>query len=212
LILKELSSLAQQVLTGTCANSGDYTFFKGLFMKSTFAKTAAALAVLAFCAGAAQAAPITVVSDLGTLTNSVTFMTPNQIVNPNTAFAFGYSFTVASPYTSLQASINWTPNDPVAGFTGTLYSVSCTGLNCNTTGTLANFASADSLNWKLPNSGYLSVTPGTYAYWFTGTTSDNGGTTGFSGQTTARVPAPAVLGLVGLGLIGMGLGRKARRA
>ena len=196
------------------ADSGGHTFYKGLSMKSTFAKTAAALAVLAFCAGAAQAAPITVANDLGTLTNSVKFMTPNQLVNPNTAFAFGYSFTVASPYTSVQASINWVPNVPITGFTGTLYSVTCTSLNCNTTGTVASFVgSADLLNWKLPNSGYLAVTPGTYAYWFTGTTSaDVDGETGFSGQTTARVPAPAVLGLVGLGLIGMGLGRKARRA
>ena len=195
------------------ADSGGHTFYKGLSMKSTFAKTAAALAVLSVCSGAVNSMPITVESDLGTLVISPTSFGSGKLVAQSTAFAFGYSFTVAAPYTAVSASINWNPNELVPGFSGSLYSVTCSGLSCNTSGAaLASFTSTDGLSWRLPTSGYFGLTPGKYAYYFTGTTDAVGGDTLFTGQSSARVPAPAVLGLVGLGLIGMGLGRKARRA
>lgn len=192
------------------ADSGGHTFYKGLSMKSTFAKTAAALAVIAMCAGAAQATTITVNADLGTLSQGINFF-PNTPIAANTPFNFGFSFTTADPYTSISASMNWLPQTAIPNFAGVLYSVSgCASNVCTVVSALANFSQNGANNWNLPASGNFPTTPGQYAYMFTGTT--GAGNYGFSGQTSADVPAPAVLGLVGLGLIGMGLGRKARRA
>jgi hypothetical protein len=193
-----------------CPKINGYTNSKEIQMKSTFAKTAAALAVLALCSGAAQASTITVNSDLGTLSQGFNFF-PNTVIAANTPFSFGFSFTTANPYTSIASSINWLPQIAIPNFAGVLYSVSgCASNVCTVGSQLASFSQNGDNNWNLPANGNFETTPGQYAYMFTGTTGNQ--SYGFSGQTTADVPAPAVLGLVGLGLIGMGFGRKARRA
>jgi len=179
-------------------------------MKSNLVRSAAALAVMAAFSGSASAVALNVVADVGTLTDDITFLEPNQRVASGALFDFAYSFTVTAPYTSITASMNWVPNEPMASFTGQLYSASCDGLSCTSIGeAIATFTSTDQLNWRLPGSGFLPVAEGTYAYRFYGQNNDVG-RTGFSGQTTARVPAPAALGLVGLGLLGMGISRRRR--
>jgi hypothetical protein len=62
---------------------------------------------------------------------------------------------------------------------------------------LASFCSAVNGNIVLT---YGAITAGYYAFKFT-----SSGTSGYSGQFSARVPAPAALGLVGLGLVGLGV-------
>ena len=179
-------------------------------MKSNLVRSAAALAVMAAFSGSASAVALNVVADVGTLTDDITFLEPNQRVASGAPFDFAYSFTVTAPFTSITASLNWVPNSPVKSFTGELYSVSCVLLSCTPSGSaIATFTSSDQLNWKLPGSGFLPVAEGTYAYRFYGENNSDG-KTGFSGQTTARVPAPAALGLVGLGLLGMGISRRRR--
>jgi len=191
-------------------------------MKSMFSRTAMSLAMLAACSGSALAATVNLNGDLGTLEESATFL-PGLSFAKNTAISFGWSFTVAAPYTSIEASINWTPNTVIPDFAGTLYSVSgcSTGPggsaagSCTTVANLASFVQNGSNGFNLPDNfgGQISLTPGTYAYYFTATTPDSGNGAkpwGFSGQTRADVPAPAALGLVGLGLLGMGLSRRRR--
>ena len=121
----------------------------------------------------------------------------------NGAFTQVYFFNLLSNASSLSANYNWDPAGST-GVTGALYASNMSG---DLTGpSLAAFTVDGTRNL---NFSYGAITAGYYAFSFAGTAV---GSPTFSGQVSARVPAPAVLGLVGIGLVGLGLARKARRA
>jgi hypothetical protein len=119
------------------------------------------------------------------------------------AFTQVYYFNLLSNAGSLSANYNWSP-DGSSGVAGTFYSSNNSGALLGPS--LGSFTPDGSRNL---NFSYGAITAGYYAFQFTGT-SANAPT--FSGQVSARVPAPAVIGLVGFGLLALGLARQARRA
>jgi hypothetical protein len=220
---KKILVVACHMLRYACPRMDGYTNLKEAQMKSTFAKTAAALAVLALCSGAAQAVALTgIQADKGVVGPAGITDMEYKGVPINTAFEFGWLFQIAAPRTAFSYSLNWNPNAPHEFFpsiTGTVYNVNgtCTGIiGCDGTAIGSFVKSGNNLNFPSNTfADFANLGAGNYAVYFTGTTPNVpvGNVYNFSGQgSSADVPAPAVLGLVGLGLIGMGFGRKARRA
>jgi hypothetical protein len=121
----------------------------------------------------------------------------------NGAFTQVYFFNLLSNASSLSANYNWDPAGST-GVTGALYASNSSGALLGSS--LGSFTVDGSRNL---NFSYGAITAGYYAFSFAGTAAAS---PTFSGQVSARVPAPAVLGLVGIGLVGLGLARKARRA
>ena len=142
------------------------------------------------------------------LTNAPTFI-PGKAPAAG-AFEYYFQFDVAAPYTNISATYNFNPSGSVTGFTGEVVSVSgCTGTPINdcTIGSVVGTFSSSSAT-ELTLSG-LALAVGSYAYHFTGSSN---GSTGLSGQTSASVPAPAVLGLLAIGMMGVGVGTRRRQA
>lgn len=121
----------------------------------------------------------------------------------NGDFTQVYFFNLLSNASSLSANYNWDPAGST-GVTGAFYASNSAGDLSGAS--LAAFTVDGSRNL---NFSYGAITAGYYAFSFGGTAVSS---PTFSGQVSARVPAPAVLGLVGIGLFGLGLARKARRA
>ena len=154
----------------------------------------------AMIASTSMAAPI----DAGSLAVPTIPAASLPFFSPATgAFTQVYYFNLLSNAGSLSANYNWSPDGP-SGVAGTFYSSNNSGALLSAS--LGSFTQDGSRNL---NFSYGAITAGYYAFQFTGT-SANAPT--FSGQVSARVPAPAVIGLVGFGLLALGLARQARRA
>ena len=153
----------------------------------------------AMIASTSMAAPI----DAGSLAVPTIPAASLPFFSPATgAFTQVYYFNLLSSAGVLSANYNWTPDGP-SGVAGTFYSSNNAGALLGAS--LGSFTPDGSRNL---NFSYGAITAGYYAFQFTGI-SVNAPT--FSGQVSARVPAPAVIGLVGFGLLALGLARQARR-
>ncbi len=143
--------------------------------------------MLAAFSGAAVAVPINagsaVVPSIGNPLSGVEATNLNQV----------YFFNLLSNAGNFSASYNSDPVDNT--LSGQLFASNSSGDLIGSA--LASFGSAVNGNIVLT---YGAITAGYYAFQF-----QSQGTSGYSGQFSARVPAPAALGLAGLGLLGLGL-------
>ena len=152
-------------------------------------KAILSIAMLAAFSGAAVAAPI----NAGNV-NVPSFGNFLANVEQSGNLSQVYYFNLLANAGSLSASYN---SDPVVGgMTGQLYASNAAGQLIGSA--LANFGSYTNSAVTL---SYGAITAGYYAFKFDSTSSIGAG---YSGQFSARVPAPAVLGLAGLGLLGLG--------
>lgn len=158
-------------------------------------KVALSLAVFAAFSGAANAAIINVgnvsVPSLGNVLSSETTSNLNQV----------YFFNLLSNAGSLTASYNSDPVDNT--LVGKLYASNSSGALLTQIGSFGPVSGGNVLL------SYGSITAGYYAFQFTSTSASP---ITYSGQFSARVPAPAVLGLAGIGLVGLGLFSRRRTA
>ena len=158
-------------------------------------KAVLSIAMFAAFSGASNAAIINVGSvsapSLGNPLASTTQANLNQV----------YFFNLTNTAGSLSASFNSDPID--SSLIGKLYMSDAAG----TLGMLlSNFAANKDGNVTL---SYGAITAGYYAFQFT---SPSASQITYSGQFSARVPAPAALGLAGLGLLGLGFFSRRRAA
>jgi hypothetical protein len=172
------------------------------------------LAAATFAVAGMTMAPAAFATAVEALTPSPLGLTPTFLPNKApgaAAFDYYFQFDVAAPYTNISANYNFNPAGSVTGFTGTVVSVSgCTGSpinDCTIGSVVGNFVSTSATELTLAG---LNLAAGSYAYHFTGTS--NSGSTGLSGQTSASVPAPAVLGLLAIGMMGVGATSRRRKA
>jgi hypothetical protein len=130
---------------------------------------------------------------------------PSQNVEPGSG-PFDFQFVFRSNVESVFANIN---ASPAVISNATIYQVASIagGAAIGATTMLANTGGG---NWAYT---YSTVVGNYYAVEVEGTAPSgfNAPNALISGQVSP-VPAPAVLGLVGIGLVGLGLARKARRA
>jgi len=159
---------------------------------------AACLAVAASASMAAvivQAAPTTV-----TPTGAVSL--PTQLTTIGGG-AFDYVYTFQSQVGNVFANVNAAPAMITSA---TIFQVS--GLSSSAAiGAPTNLSPTPGGNFAIT---YSTVVGNYYGIEVMGTADRT--TTGFISGQVSPVPAPAVLGLVGIGLVGLGLARKARRA
>ena len=150
-------------------------------------KAILSIAMLAAFSGAAVAAPINV----------------GVVAVPGSAFLQGvtssalsqvYSFQLTASAGSLVATLNSV--DPDNSLRGSLYASNANGDLLGAA--LASTGQAVTGNTVL---SYGAITAGYYALSYTASPSSS---TLYSGQLITRVPAPAVLGLAGIGLLGLG--------
>jgi hypothetical protein len=151
-------------------------------------KAVLSLALFAAFSGVAVAAPINAgsaiaVPSIGNALVGVEATNLNQV----------YFFNMSAPAGNFSASYNSDPVDNTLA--GMFYRSNAAGDLLGSA--LASFGSAVNGNIVL---SYGAITAGYYAFKFT-----SSGSSGYSGQFSARVPAPAALGLAGLGLVGLGL-------
>jgi hypothetical protein len=173
----------------------------------SFLRKAAIVGALSLVASAASAAVIyTNVGPISAPAVSNSFGTNQQL--PGTITDQSFFFQLTSAATSISANYNF---QPVGGMvSGGLYNATSTGAtNGAAIATLA--ATGDSSNYSL-NATFSFVVGNYYALAITQTAAPGNTNTTFSGQIVTKVPAPAVLGLVGIGLLGLGLARKVRRS
>ncbi len=169
---------------------------------SSSLRNAAVAVSLLVAASAASATAINASPFNLTDTTSVGF--GQQSVNPSASFAYEYIFNVPTAIGGVYSNINWSPASTTA--TATLFKSDSAG-NQGVNPTLGTFTATSGTNLVLSYTGIMS---GYYTVSLKGTAGP-GTTTLISGQASA-IPAPAALGLVGIGLLALGLGRKAVKA
>jgi len=171
-------------------------FFSQVFRKSAIAIAFAALN------SAAIANPI----NLGVLAVPTIPAAPfNPVWSPANGgpASVTYYFQTLVDAGSLSSNFNFSPAGST-GFTGAFYTSNVSG---STITKLADYVADGTRNINLSYGGFAA---GYYAVRFYVFSVVDDPT--FSGQISARpVPAPAVLSLVGIGLLGLGLTRKTRR-
>ena len=166
-----------------------------MFSKTLIAKAASAF-VLAAAATVAAAAPAPI--DAGSVSvPSFGNRLSNVSVEGNLEQV--YFFNLLSTAGGLTASFNWDPTGPT-NVTGSFFQSNASGDLLGSA--LGNFAAQqnDAIRFS-----YGALSSGYYAFRFT---SEYAGGAGYSGQFTTYVPAPGVLALLGIGLIGMGATRR----
>ena len=166
---------------------------------STLRNAAVAVSLL-FAASAASATAIN--ASPFNLTNTTSVGFGQQTVAPGAGFGFEYIFNVPTAVGGLYSNINWSPASTTA--TATLFQSDAAG---NLGANLGTFTATSGTNLVLSYTGIMS---GYYTVALKGTAGP-GTTTLVSGQASV-IPAPAALGLVGIGLLALGLGRKAVKA
>lgn len=143
-----------------------------------------------------------------------------QTTPTSTPWTRYYAFQIISPAAALSVTASST-GSAIPGFSGNVYfnptcdtwgGASDYSLSCTSTGTLlgAMNVTTAGLRLDLPASqpGYVGVTPPiTILVEIMGTTLQ-----AFSVNVNTEVPAPAALGLLGIGLMGMGLTRRRKDA
>jgi hypothetical protein len=171
-------------------------------MKSTFVKSACVLAAMAFCAAAAQAAP-TVVSAFPSVVDTTTAVSlPSQNFPANSG-PFDIQFVFQSQVGSVFANINAAP---AVISLATIYQVGSLSGGAALS-SITNMTNTAGGNWAYT---YSTTVGSYYAVEIVGT-APTGSNALTSGQVSP-VPLPGTIALLGLGLAGLGLSRKARRA
>ena len=181
------------------------------------AVAATTLACIGLTWGAAAQA--TAVETVSTLTPT---FTPLPTKSPAAgAFEYYFHFELVAPNTSITATYAYTPPPnpldppqlaPIQNFAGEVVSVSnCTGSPINDC-TIGAVVGTLILGVGSLDIAALDLAAGHYAYRFTG--NSGGGFAQLYGQTLAdpstAVPAPAVSGLLGIGLVGLLATRRRR--
>ena len=156
-------------------------------------KAVLSLALVAAFSGAANAA---IVSAGNVAVPTIPAASLPAFSPDNGAFTQTIYFNLLANAGSLSANLNWDPTGST-GVTGMLYASNAAGALLGSS--LGSFTVDGSRNI---NFSYGAITAGYYAFSFAGTAANSAT---FSGQVSARVPAPAALGLVGLGLVGLGV-------
>ncbi len=167
-----------------------------MFSKSVVAKTVSAV-VLTVAAGMAAAIPSTAIN-AGDITVP-SFGNPLSHVTVTGNLSQVYFFNLLSDAGGLTSTYNWDPTGP-SGFQGAFYKSDNTGALIGPS--LAMYTQDGSRNFEF---SYGALTAGYYAFKFT---ANNAGTAGYSGQFSTSVPAPGVLALLGIGLVGLGAARR----
>jgi hypothetical protein len=178
-------------------------FLKGFSMNISvkFLSKNAVAVCFAVAASASMAGPI-VSAVPTTVTPTTSVSLPSQNVAPGSG-AYDIQYVFQSNVGSVFANVNGAPATITSA---TLYQVSGIGGGAPI-GATTNLSSTSGGNFALT---YSTVVGGYYALNVFGTAPTQSNSL-ISGQISP-VPAPAVLGLVGIGLLGLGLARKARRA
>lgn len=154
-------------------------------------------------ASIASAAPVTTPVDIlspSPLTTAPTFF-PGKVPGTN-AFDYYYQFDVAAPNIGVNATINFNPAGAVTGFAGDVHAAVCAAGSCTFDDAVleGSFVSTSATELTLAS---LVLSPGTYIFHFSGVSSSV--STAVSGQASASpVPAPGVLGLLAIGMLGLG--------
>jgi hypothetical protein len=123
-------------------------------------------------------------------------------------FDYYYQFEVAAPNVGVSATINFNPAGAVTGFEGCVHAAVCAAGICTYDHAVlaGSFVSTSATELTLST---LSLAPGTYVFHIVGTSSSV--STAVSGQASASpVPAPGVLGLLAIGMLGLGASARRR--
>jgi hypothetical protein len=171
-------------------------------------KVVLSIAMFAAFSGAAVAVPTTSLTP-----NNLTGLTPNRTASiPGFdtglgSFAEYFSFQISAPASEFRANGNYIGNAQVlSGLMATLFAAAdCSGSSCVGSG-LGSSTMTSATEWTLD---WRNVTAGYYVLKISGSSTQLDALV--SGQVATRVPAPAVLGLVGLGLVGVGFFGSRRR-
>jgi len=181
---------------------------------------AAGFALAAVCAMPAMAVPVAPANPFELNATGLTafgafpaYSTGNSGNNPFTAY---YSFKLVEPAGSFGISLSASGGVAMGtDWAGVVYESDSSCISTSTDCTLAGspIASLTRLgnSLYLPAGGFGTILaptiPGTYVLAVTGTWV-GGRNQSFNGTINSDVPAPAALGLLGIGLVGMGLTRR----
>ena len=135
----------------------------------------------------------------------------NLVTVGTTPFTHYYSFEILPPAATLSVSLT-NSGAVINSWLGAIYAASGSCTSSDATCTLGTKVgdmtlSGNSLNFgPLASPQFVPNVPGSYILEVSGTGSAV--SSKYSGNISVDVPAPAVLGLLGIGLMGMGLARR----